>query len=313
MRSYMQDEKGTGTKTLKNGRIKRLTSSKGDGIMDQATVFAEGLNLPRMILPLADGIAVVETDSTSVWMLRDTKGTGVADEKTLLYQGKAGDPNHSVEHQDSGLDWNVDNWINISYGRERYRFTDGTWRMENYPLHLVAVGPHARRHGARVLFRKQHALPRRAAPARVLEFRRQERRADAARGRGHPARAAVGSRRSSLPKISARATTAALCSRPAEARCSPRSAGRAFSAARRCRPDARGDYFFCDPTIHVIRRAKIENRDGRVFLTNAYGEDEFFNSPDIYCRPVWTATGPGRLPHGRGHVSRHHPGRAVAE
>ena len=130
MRSYMQDETGAGTKTMKNGRIKRLTSSKNDGIMDKATVFVDGLNLPRMILPLADGIAVVETDSTSVWFYRDTQGAGVANEKKLLFQGKAGDPNHSVEHQDSGLDWNLDNWIYITYGRERYRFTDGEWKAQ---------------------------------------------------------------------------------------------------------------------------------------------------------------------------------------
>lgn len=67
MCSYMQDEKGTGTKALHNGRIKRLTSSKGDGIMDEATVFVDGLNLPRAVVPLADGIALQETDSTSVF------------------------------------------------------------------------------------------------------------------------------------------------------------------------------------------------------------------------------------------------------
>ena len=132
-RSYMQDEAGTGTKTLRNGRIKRLTSSKGDGIMVKATIFADGLNLPCMILPLNDGIAVVETDSSKVWKFRDTNGDGVADEKTVLFPGKDRDPSRSVEHQDGGLDWNIDNWINVSSAHERYRFTDGTWRAEPIP------------------------------------------------------------------------------------------------------------------------------------------------------------------------------------
>ncbi len=57
-------------------------------------------------------------------------------------------------------------------------------------------------------------------------------------------------------------------------------------------PDARGDYFFCDPTIHVVRRAKVENQNGRLFFRNAYGADEFLLSPDILFRPVNTATGP---------------------
>ena len=135
MRSYMQDEAGTGTKTLRNGRIKRLTSSRNDGVMDRATVFVDGLNLPRMILPLRDGIAVVETDDTSVWHYRDHDGDGIGEEKTLLFRGKAGDGTRSVEHQDSGLDWNLDNWIYVSYGRERYRYTDGTWRAQ--PTHPI--------------------------------------------------------------------------------------------------------------------------------------------------------------------------------
>ena len=56
--------------------------------------------------------------------------------------------------------------------------------------------------------------------------------------------------------------------------------------------DARGDYFFCDPTIHVVRRAKIENQNGRLFFSNRYGQDEFMLSSDILYRPVNTATGP---------------------
>ena len=291
MSSYMQDEKGTGTKTLRNGRIKRLTSSKGDGIMDKATVFAEGLNLPRMILPLADGIAVVETDSSSVWKLRDTKGTGVADEKTLLYQGKAGDPNHSVEHQDSGLDWNVDNWINISYGRERYRFTDGTWRAESYPFIWSQWGLTHDDTGR--VFYSENSTPFLGAqlPRAYWNF--------VAKNGAQMPREAEGIQlapqwdppflfaknlctrddRGSVLKAGGRKVLTSLC-------------GQSVFRGTALPPDARGDYFFCDPTIHVIRRSKIENRDGRVFLTSAYGEEEFFNSPDIYCRPVWTATGP---------------------
>jgi hypothetical protein len=50
MRSYRQDEIGTGTKDLKNGRIKRLEDTDGDGMPDKVTVFVDGLNLPRATL-----------------------------------------------------------------------------------------------------------------------------------------------------------------------------------------------------------------------------------------------------------------------
>lgn len=140
MRSYMQNASGDGTKTLKNGRVKRLVDEDGDGIMDRATVFVDGLNLPRMILPLDDRIAVVETDHTAGWSYRDTDGDGVADEKKLLFEGRPGSPKTSVEHQNSGLIWNLDNWIYTSYGHERFRFTTGAWEKESMVHHWAQWG-----------------------------------------------------------------------------------------------------------------------------------------------------------------------------
>ena len=107
MNSYMQDPKGTGTKTQRNGRIKRLTDTDGDGIMDKATVFVDHLLLPRMILALDERIIVQETDVSSLVAWRDTDGDGVADEKTVLHSGPLSAI--SVEHQDSALTWNIDN------------------------------------------------------------------------------------------------------------------------------------------------------------------------------------------------------------
>jgi hypothetical protein len=126
MRSYMQDENGTGTKTLRNGRIKRLVDLDGDGRMDKSTIFIDNLNLPRMILPLDDWIAIRETDTMDVVAYRDTDGDGVADESKMLYERgpySRNGPKTSVEHQDSGMLWNLDNQIYITYNMERYQFT----------------------------------------------------------------------------------------------------------------------------------------------------------------------------------------------
>ena len=87
MLDYMQDENGTGTKTLRNGRIKRLVDLDGDGRMDQSTIFVDKLNLPRMILPLDDWIAIRETDTMDVVAYRDTDGDGIADEQELCDRG----------------------------------------------------------------------------------------------------------------------------------------------------------------------------------------------------------------------------------
>ena len=56
MRSYMQDENGTGTKTLRNGRIKRLVDLDGDGRMDKSTIFVDNLNLPELFFPSMTGL-----------------------------------------------------------------------------------------------------------------------------------------------------------------------------------------------------------------------------------------------------------------
>ncbi|MEY2879207.1 MAG: hypothetical protein RLZZ15_1587 [Verrucomicrobiota bacterium] len=289
MRSYMQDEAGTGTKSLRNGRIKRLTSSRRDGIMDRATVFVDGLNLPRMILPLLDGIAVVETDDTSVWHYRDLDGNGVAEEKTLLFKGRAGDGTRSVEHQDSGLDWNLDNWIYVSYGRERYRFTDGTWRAQpTHPIWTQWGVTHD--DTGRVFFSDN------SSPAMGFQLPRpywsliQKRSGDKPRS-GEPISLGLAW---DMDFLSAKN----LC--PVDDRGGPAPARKIFTSI--CGQsvfrgdalpfEARGDYFFCDPTIHVVRRAKLTDRNGRLTLSNPHGDDEFLLSPDILFRPVNTATGP---------------------
>ena len=72
----------------------------------------------------------------------ESGGDGVADQKELLYKrGSYGRGNNqSVEHQDSGLIWNLDNHIYISYNIERYRFTDGTWKAEKQRGHWTQWG-----------------------------------------------------------------------------------------------------------------------------------------------------------------------------
>ncbi|YCM42654.1 ThuA domain-containing protein [Verrucomicrobiaceae bacterium 227] len=289
MRSYMQDEAGTGTKTLKNGRIKRLTDTNGDGMMDVATVFVDGLNLPRMILPLDDRIAVVETDTTTVWSYRDTTGDGVADEKTLLFQGKDGDGTRSVEHQPSGLDWNLDNWINVTYARERYRFTDGTWRAESlkglwtqwglthddtgrlfYSTNSdPSIGHQLARPYWNHIRTRSGANPRPDEPITLglawdMDFL-EAKNLCSTDDRGGPA--------------GPRKNLTSLC-------------GQSIYRGQSLPAETHGNYFICDPTIHVVRRAAIENRNGRVFFTNPHGEDEFMLSPDIFFRPVSTATAP---------------------
>ena len=292
MRSYMQDENGTGTKELRNGRIKRLEDTDGDGRMDKVSVFVDGLNLPRMILPLDGWIAVRETDTMDVVAYRDTDGDGVADETKPLFEygpRSRNSPGTSVEHQDSGLLWNLDNWIYITYNMERYRFTDGTWRPQPQPGHWTQWGLANDDLGR--LFWIDNTHPLKAVqmhPKYLFTVRRL-----AARGlRGDPI--TLGDpytpdflRVKSLCLLNDRGGAAA------EVRAFTSACGQTVFRGNKLPPESRGAYFFADPTIHVVRRATVEQPDGKIMLRKTEpGDGEFLRSSDINCRFVNTATGP---------------------
>ena len=137
MRSYMQDIDGKG-EHQHNSRISLHWSSKGDGVYDKHTVFIDNLLLPRMVLPLGDGILVNETDSDDIWLYRDTKGTGVADKKVLFHAG--GPRGGNLEHQPSGLIWNLDNWMYMSVNAYRLRIWGTNVLSEPTPVNMGQWG-----------------------------------------------------------------------------------------------------------------------------------------------------------------------------
>lgn len=292
MRSYMQDVQGTGTKEVKNGRVKRLEDTNGDGTFDKVTVFVDNLLLPRAILPLDDRIAIRETDTMDVVAYRDTDGDGVADEKTMLYQrGPYGRGNKgtSVEHQDSGLVWNLDNNIYISYNIERYRFTDGTWRSSKQQGHWTQWGlthndvgdlywvhnsdpvpspylhPKYWANLQRLAGRGIHGIPLDMGKPYGTEFMKVR----------------------SLCLLNDRGGSAS------EWRSFTSACGQSIFRGHALPWDNYGDHFVCDPTIHVVRRSNVSTRSGLDHFEKAEpGDAEFLRSPDINCRFVNTATGP---------------------
>ncbi|MEO8482984.1 MAG: c-type cytochrome [Acidobacteriota bacterium] len=123
--TYMPNVEGEGQREPKN-RISRWEDTNGDGTYDKHTVFADGLVLPRMVLPLDNNsILTNETDSDDVVKLTDTNGDGVADKRELFYSGVGLNRDGNLEHMQSGFVWGLDNWIYSTYNAFRFRWTPG--------------------------------------------------------------------------------------------------------------------------------------------------------------------------------------------
>lgn len=107
---YVVEMPGYPLDTSGSGRVKKLTDSNGDGRMDKATVFADGLTLPTGILRWKQGVLVVDTPR--VLYLEDTNGDGQADKREVVLKGFAvSNPQHNVNNPELGLD----NWIYLGH------------------------------------------------------------------------------------------------------------------------------------------------------------------------------------------------------
>ncbi|HMI04048.1 MAG TPA: hypothetical protein VK541_16290, partial [Pedobacter sp.] len=128
MNTYMQDAEGS-DEMKPVCKVKRLEDTNGDGKMDKSVVFIDNLLLPRLILALDDRLLVSETNSNHIYSYRDTNGDGVADEKKMVYRNDEVSTNN-LEHQKSGLIWNLDNKIYVTYQDVRYKYDNGMLKTE---------------------------------------------------------------------------------------------------------------------------------------------------------------------------------------
>ncbi len=124
MRGYMQDVEGAGEKEP-NGRVSLLEDTKGTGRMDKATAFVDGLVMPRSVLAVNGGALVAEPPN--LYFCKDTKGTGVADVRTLVatdFGTRGGQPEHTANTPI----WALDNRVwSAGYGTS-FRLVGGAWQ-----------------------------------------------------------------------------------------------------------------------------------------------------------------------------------------
>jgi len=282
METYTQDADGTGTKE-KRSRVMLLEDTDNDGKMDKSSVFIKDLLLPRMILCVNHELLVNETDTYDIYSYKDTNGDGVADVKKPAYiLGKVAGGN--LEHQRSGLDWNIDNYIYQTYDAVRFRYKNGVLKPDSMPSGSNGQWGLTHDNYGRLFFSRAggenagcgfQINPKYGA----LEF------SDAySEEKFSPVYSII-----SNPDVQG-----------GQARLNTDSTLNHFTAANgqvifrgdRLPKDLVGDYLINEPVARIIRRAKVINRQGKTHLENAYEKKEFIASTDFYFRPANTYTGP---------------------
>lgn len=281
MLSYMQDIEGTGENDPVS-RIVRLEDTNGDGRMDKRTVFIDSLILPRMMLALDNRLIVQETYSCNLYAYRDTNNDGTADEKVQVYHDDTPDT-RNLEHQRSGLVWNLDNWI-YTTRQIRYKWTgdrlkidsledvpSGQWGLGNDDygrLFLSSAGGEVA------------ALGYQQMPAYgELDFEQDQYEGDFHAPWPIIATPDVEGGKKRLREDSTLNHFTASC-------------GQTVFRGHRLPAGMKGDLFICEPVGRLIRRAKVLSKEGIRVVKNAYDKAEFLASTDMNFRPVNLATGP---------------------
>ena len=139
-RTYMQDEHATGQLDPVS-RVVKLVDTDGDGVMDKRTVFIDNVDPPALRAAAARPRArALHAGLHDLGLLRRQQGRRRRPPRGRV----AGRPdNGNIEHQQSGLLWNLDN--TICTNDRRFRWDNGklprdaTRRRAHQP-----VGPRAR-------------------------------------------------------------------------------------------------------------------------------------------------------------------------
>jgi mono/diheme cytochrome c family protein len=68
--------------------------------------------------------------------------------------------------------------------------------------------------------------------------------------------------------------------------------GQSIYRGDRMPKDMLGDYFIPEPVGRIIKRGKVINRDGKIYIEDAYKQKDWLASADMNFRPINTYTGP---------------------
>jgi len=294
MRGYMHDVDGTG-EDQPTCRVSRLESTKGDGIYDKATVFADHLLLPRAVMALGDG-ALINEPPNLVWY-HDTKGTGVSDKQDIVtdhFATKGGQP----EHMANSPTWMMDNWIGSAGYTFRFRLQGGQFqKQEDVPFGQWGLtqddwGREFTNSNSDLLranlvppsyyLRNPHLVSRSALGVQVMKDQTT-----------WPSVPTPGVNRGYIEDATKDGKLVKGTLRPD---------GTLQSVTATCGPgvyrgdlfpkEYRGNVFIPEPAGNLVKRVTLSEKGGEITAANAYEGKEFLTSTDERFRPVNAYTGP---------------------
>ena len=281
LETYMQTVDAAGQNEPLS-RIMLLEDTNDDGRMDKASVFLDSLLSPRMLLCVGRELFVNETNTYNIYAYLDSDGDGMADKKRPVFENKE-KAFGNVEHQRSGLDWNLDNWIYVTIDPVRFRYTNGQLKVDS----LVSGS-----NGQWGLTHDNHGR---------LFFSRAASGIAAAGFQINPSYGQLDFENATPPDFGEAwpiIKTPDVNGGPQTLRSDSTLqnftsiTGQSVFRGDRLPKSMQGDYLVAEPVGRFIRRADVIDTDGRIFLSNVYSKDEFIASTDMNFRPVNTYTGP---------------------
>ncbi len=282
MNTYMKDANATGEMEL-TSKIKLLEDTDNDGKMDKSTVFVDGLLLPRTVLAIGNKLIVSVTNDQNIYSYQDTNGDGKADKKEIIYKNDAVDV-RNLEHQNGGFYWNLDNWIYPSRDNLRYKFKNGKLISETMVDNMIGQwGMTADNYGRLFYSEAGPGLPAvqiQQMPAYgSLNFRDQY---SADFTKPWPI----------IGNLDAQGGPEILRKVDNTLKEFTSGCGQSIFRGDRLPNDMLGDYFIAEPVARVIKRGKVLNKNGKIFIEDAYKEKDWLASADMNFRPINTYTGP---------------------
>ena len=282
MNTYMKDAAAT-DEFEPLSRIKLLEDTDYDGKMDKSTVFIDSLVLPRVVLPVGDELLVTITNQRHIWSYRDGNGDGKADQKRIVFQNDDEDV-RNLEHQNGGLIWNLDNWIYPSRDNLRYKYINGVLIADTMVDNMIGQwGMTSDNYGRLFYSEAGPGLPAvqiQQGPAYgALNFNDQY---SAEFTKPWPIIGTIdaqGGRHALRPEDNTLKEFTSGC-------------GQSIFRGDRLPKDMLGDYFIGEPVGRIIKRGKIYNREGKIFIEDAYKQQDWLASADMNFRPINTYTGP---------------------